>query len=60
VSLLPLHFETNYCPLLQAPHLLQTAFAELEQAFEMRCPAGQVEVHREQIALFDPEHALEV
>jgi hypothetical protein len=59
VSILPLHLATNYCPALQVRHLLQTALADFEQARDMRCPAGQLVVHREQIALFDPEHALE-
>lgn len=59
VSLLPLHLATSYCPALQVRHLLQTALADFEQTRDMRCPEGQLEVHREQIALFDPEQVLD-
>jgi len=59
VSLFPLHLATRYWPAVQVLHLLQTAFADFEQALDIICPEGQLVVHREQMALFDPEHGLE-
>jgi len=59
VSLLPLHLATNYSPASQVLHPLQTALADFEQARIMRFPEGQLEVHREQTVLLDPEQVLD-
>jgi len=59
VSLLTVHFETNYSPALHVEQLPQTALADFVQARVMRSPGEQVVLHRVQTVLFLSEQALE-